>query len=119
MYLSPPATKLGQGYVFTDVCDSVHGGEGVVYSQGVPGPEGSAPRGVPGLEDLVRGGAETPHVTATAAGGMHPTGMHSCYSSCSFGNIWQISMLVTPGGLAPSPQGNPASATADGKFVCW
>ena len=22
----PPATKLGQGYVFTGVCDSVHGG---------------------------------------------------------------------------------------------
>ena len=28
----PPATKLGQGYVFTRVCDSVHGG-GVVVSQ--------------------------------------------------------------------------------------
>ena len=25
-YLLPPATKLGQGYVFTGVCDSVHGG---------------------------------------------------------------------------------------------
>ena len=24
--LLPPATKLGQGYVFTRVCDSVHGG---------------------------------------------------------------------------------------------
>ena len=24
-YLLPPATKLGQGYVFTRVCDSVHG----------------------------------------------------------------------------------------------
>ena len=23
-----PATKLGQGYVFTDFCDSVHGGAG-------------------------------------------------------------------------------------------
>ena len=23
----PPATKLGQGYVFTGVCDSVHRGE--------------------------------------------------------------------------------------------
>ena len=22
----PPATKLGQGYVFTGICDSVHGG---------------------------------------------------------------------------------------------
>ena len=25
-YLLPPATKLGQGYVFTGVCDSVHRG---------------------------------------------------------------------------------------------
>ena len=24
----PPATKLGQGYIFTGVCDSVQGGEG-------------------------------------------------------------------------------------------
>ena len=28
--LLPPATKLGQGYVFTRVCDSVHRGVGVV-----------------------------------------------------------------------------------------
>ena len=26
-YLFPPATKLGQGYVFTGVCDSVHRGD--------------------------------------------------------------------------------------------
>ena len=30
IYLLPPATKLGQGYVFTRVCDSVHGGGGIV-----------------------------------------------------------------------------------------
>ena len=57
----PPATKLGQGYIFTGVCDSVHGGGcllsggsgpgggGDVCSQGVPGPGGvSGPGGVPG-----------------------------------------------------------------------
>ena len=27
--LLPPATKLGQGYIFTRVCDSVHGGDGI------------------------------------------------------------------------------------------
>ena len=27
-FFLPPATKLGQGYVFTRVCDSVHGGGG-------------------------------------------------------------------------------------------
>ena len=47
----PPATKLGQGYIFTGVCDSVH-----------------------------RGGAWwRPPGTVTAAGGTYPTGMHSCW----------------------------------------
>ena len=30
----PPATKLGQGYVFTTVCDSVHGGGYLTWSGG-------------------------------------------------------------------------------------
>ena len=37
----PPATKLGQGNVFTGICDSVNRGGGV------PGPGGSAPGGEP------------------------------------------------------------------------
>ena len=65
MMLLPPATKLGQGNVFTGVCDSVNGGAGCypsmhcrwyssmpcsrspggVCSWGVPGPGGSAPGG--------------------------------------------------------------------------
>ena len=72
--------------------------QGVVWSRGVPGPgsllpegclvwRGSAPRwGVPGLElggsalvGSAPGGVETPR-TATAAGGTHPTGMHSCFT---------------------------------------
>ena len=123
----PLSTKLGQGNVFTGVCDSVNGGRclvpGGVCFGGVPGPGGgcllpegclvpgvSAPggclvlggcllRGMPGpgwvstpggclllgrclvpggcLSDLV----ETPSPRmATAAGGMHSTGMHSCSS---------------------------------------
>ena len=49
--LLPPATKLGQGYIFTGVCDSV-------YRGGAPGGD--------------------PSKTATATGSTHPTGMHSC-----------------------------------------
>ena len=69
-----PQTKLREGNVFTGVCDSVHRGgrclvPGGVWSRGVPGPGGSGPGGC-----LV----ETPPRTATAAGGTHPTGMHSC-----------------------------------------
>ena len=89
--LLPPATKLGQGYIFPGVSDSVHRGGGIpaclaaggVLSQhalrrrGVPAPRGSAPRGVPGSEGRVHGGDPSSR-TATAAGGTHPTGMHSC-----------------------------------------
>ena len=32
--LLPPATKLGQGYIFTGVCDSVHGGGGGAWLLG-------------------------------------------------------------------------------------
>ena len=80
LFFLPPATKLGQGYIFTGVCDSVHGG--------VPGPAGGClvlggaspgvcllPRGC-----LLGGGSWwRPPGTATAAGGTHPTRMHSCF----------------------------------------
>ena len=58
--------KLGQGYVFTRVCDSVHRGGGAWSGGGL----------------LLEGCGEPPPVTATAAGGTHPTGMHSCLTSC-------------------------------------
>ena len=74
----PPATKLGQGYIFTGMCDSVHRG-GVWSRGGVPGPgvcvHGPWGGGVPGPWG---GGWWRPPKTATAAGGTHPTGMHSC-----------------------------------------
>ena len=100
--LLPPATKLGQGYIFTGVCDSVHGG--VLVLGGVPALRGvSAPGGVPlpgGVcfqggacsgGCLLPGGAapslvpgvpagNPPPRTATAAGSTHPTGMHSCFT---------------------------------------
>ena len=70
--------------MFTGVCLSTGGG---AWSRGLPGPGG----GVPGLGDtwlggvwsggcLLQGGClmETPQ-TATAAGGTHPTAMHSCH----------------------------------------
>ena len=100
--LLPPATKLGQGYIFTGVCDSVNRGVpapvlgvsapggggclvpgGVVWSQGglgVPAPGGGtcSRRVWSGLVGGVPGGY--PPGTATAAGSTHPTGMHSCLS---------------------------------------
>ena len=102
----PPATKLGQGNVFTGVCDSVNRG---VSSPGgclLRGclvrwgwcllPRGGACsggwclfRGVSALGGVVSapggvcswGGAWwRPPGTVTAAGGTHPTRMHSCYT---------------------------------------
>ena len=79
-----PQTKFGQGNIFAPVCHSVH--------RGVPGPKGVSATGgvcswgglVPGGGGLLPGGSGPgvpggdPPGTATAAGGTHPTGMHSC-----------------------------------------
>ena len=37
---SPPTTKLGQGYVLTRVCDSVHSGGSASVHAGIPPPPG-------------------------------------------------------------------------------
>ena len=96
-YLLPSATKLGQGYVFTRVCDSVRGGgsqgphpegrlRGLAWG-GVSRPtprgevEGSGWGGSPGHtwwgSASLHTGIYSLSPTATAAGGMHPTGMNS------------------------------------------
>ena len=93
--LLPPAKKLGQGYIFTGICDSVHRGGGA-WSGGVPAREGGGfvcswgclVPGVPclGAGCLVVGGCLVlgvpgrPPGMATAEGCTHPTGMHSCYN---------------------------------------
>ena len=80
--------SLGQGNMFTGVCLSTGVG---AWSRGVPGPGG----GVPGP-----GGAWwRPPRTATAAGGTHPTGMHSCFWGCcathGSGHIQPISVRIS------------------------
>ena len=65
LLLLPPATKLGQGYIFTGICHSVN--RGGVCSGGC----------------LLLGGAWwRPPRMATFADSTHPTGMHSCFSLC-------------------------------------
>ena len=65
----------------------------------VPGPGG-----VPGPEGVwSQGGAWSPHRTATAAGGTHLTGMHSCYLCCPISmnmntmmfNILKLKLIIT------------------------
>ena len=81
--------SLGQGNMFTGVCLStgggvsaprgVHGPGGCVCYQGDVCSRGVCSRGcmVPG-GCLLRGGLVETSWMATAAGGTHPTGMHSC-----------------------------------------
>ena len=79
-----PPTKLGQGYVFTRVCDSVHraGGPASMYA-------GIAD--IPCLQSRHSPGADPPQEQTPSppcavhagrcgqqAGGKHPTGMHTC-----------------------------------------
>ena len=87
----PPATKLGQGYVFTGVCDSVNrGGRGCLTP---PKPTPTPPRDQhpPGptppswpTPPLTNTPPEQTHPHEHAvrygqrAGGTHPTGMQSC-----------------------------------------
>ena len=68
---------------------------GGVCFRGAPGPRGSAHRGVPGPGGCLlpggsgpgRGAWWRPPGTTTAAGGTHPTGMHSCFHKV-FRNFW-------------------------------
>ena len=92
MFLLATARKpsLGQGHIFTPVCHSVHGGDGIpaciaggilaCLAVGVCYPSMPCSRvdllqGVPGPGGCL---VEMTPRTATAAGGTHPTGMHSC-----------------------------------------
>ena len=98
-YSLPPATKLGQGYVFTGVCDSVNRG-GVPHTPpGADPPEQTPREQTPPRADTPPGsrhpppeqtpppGADPPPPGQHAvrygqrAGGTHPTGMQSRYLS--------------------------------------
>ena len=75
-HLLPPATKLGQGNVFTGICDSVHRGVCLracrdTTPQGPGNPPDQAPLPGPGTprEQSMLGDSS----------GKHPTGMQSCF----------------------------------------
>ena len=100
--LLPSATKLGQGYVFTGVCDSVHRGGclpqcmlGYHHHTPPPGADTPHPPGAdtpweqtpPRSRHRPRAAEQTPPDTEPAGrygqrtGGTHPTGMQSCLLS--------------------------------------
>ena len=71
----PAATKLGQGNVFTGVCDSGHGGLSASVHTGIPSP----PR-ADTPQEQTSPQEQTPPQEACGrrVTGTHPTGMHSC-----------------------------------------
>ena len=80
--------SLGQGNMFTGVCLSTGGGlllGGCLLPEGCMVLEGVGPGGVCSRGGVCSGGVPggDPR-TATAAGGTHPTGMHSCLICISF-----------------------------------
>ena len=103
----PPATKLGQGYIFTGVCDSVHGGGlllggvcawsrwGGLLPGGVPGPGGVGAWSQWGVCSWGVPGGDPPG-TATAAGGTHPTRMLSCSANLRLTSVTVISLFTEP-----------------------
>ena len=75
-YFYRPQTKLREGNVFRSVCQGFCPQEGGVSQHALGGgclPGGCLPRHPPDPE------ADTPPPMTTEAGGMHPTGMHSCH----------------------------------------
>ena len=92
-----PQTKLRKGYVFTRVCDSVHRGrvvsQRVLQVSGWAGGIGGSVQG--DIQAHTQEGCVSQHVlrqippqlTATATGGTHPTGMHSCFVTV-YGSFW-------------------------------
>ena len=115
-------TKLRKGNVFTRVCDSVH-------REGVSVQGGSLSRGVSVQWVSVQGGLcpggvsvwggsvrETPSATIWLhVGGMHPTGMHSCYRCvCLFMGI-STGVSTHPLGEFPPPSPDTWDTTGYGQ----
>ena len=89
----PPATKLGQGYVFTGMCDSVQGG-GLpqcmlgYHTPGADTPNRSRHPSPPGSRHPPT--AEHAGRYGQCVGGTHPTGMQSClYYYCPQMKLWE------------------------------
>ena len=99
-------TKLREGNVFTRVCDSIHR-EGGLCPGGVSVQWVSVQGGLcPGRS--LSGGLsvrETPSATIWLhVGGMHPTGMHSCYRCVSVHGGKYRGEYPSPRGVPPLPR---------------
>ena len=69
---------------------------------GVPGPGGGLVPGSGGVCSWGVPGGDPPG-TVTAAGGTHPTGMHSCFANFRFTSVIVISLFTEPSSVADEP----------------
>ena len=119
VFLLPTARE---GNIFRGICQSF-------CSQGVSGPSPSSGQRIPRKKPPLDRDPRNWHlVAATAAVGMHPTGMHSCYRlqcSCSKVTFLHLSVILFMGGVSgrhshlgrhPLPPGQtPPSADTPGQ----
>ena len=97
--LLPPATKLGQGYIFTGMCDSVHRG------------------GVPGLGGMVLGGCMVlGGVVGAWSRGVHGAGVGICLVQgvCA----WSSRGVPGPGGHTPQAH-TPRDGYCCGRYASY
>ena len=93
MIFLPPATKFGQGYIFTGICHSVNRGAGGLFTGGVvsqhalrqtlpqsrhPPRAETPPDKTPPRQDTPPPRAEHAARYGQRTGGTHPTGMQTC-----------------------------------------
>ena len=104
MLLLPPENEVCEGYVFTRVC---HSGVGVIClsacwdtspqeqtpdsQEQKPQSQEQAPPGAGTPQEHTPPGAVHAGRYGLQAGGMHPTGMHSCFFQVTLGHISRIS----------------------------
>ena len=112
--LLPPATKLGQGNIFSQVSVILfRGGVGVAsVHAGIPSPRDQA--GTPPQDQVPPGlgrhppGAEHTERYGQRAGGMHSTGMQSCYYGHVSRKLHEIEKISTErGSCVPSASLDP------------
>ena len=95
MQLLPPTTKLGQGYIFTRVCDSVHSGVGwypSIHSRwypSVPCSRSLGGRWYPSMSCRFPGPHPRGEVEGSSWGVSRPTLRGACCRGCRLqGGVW-------------------------------
>ena len=97
IWFLPPATKLGQGYIFTGVCDSVQGGVCFLWGRVLPLGEGASSGGgcfLPGWVLPLRGGVLPPGGDASCRGGAWCRSPKDGYCYGRYASYWNAFWFI-------------------------